>query len=345
MDIFILKIWEAYRLNFKNKSILLFILLFTILFIFTTAIKANELSDQPKLFSFNSYIEITYDNESLNEPIALERTTTVPLTIKYSTDVPSDFLKFVPWRLRNYILYGNMIAPQQTINLSIIDTPDWMATLLASNQFSIDIPLENEPVEFSTSLVLEPALDAPAQPYTIVIEASCGQIGRINSFSTQIDISFTPEYRPVVTLFPSSEKSYKLSYNTDIQTFFEIQCLANKKSRVTPIVKNAPENVTITFNPKYLDINVDERDICYVNISADSSFKHNASVVFSVTIQGFPLNEEFPTFESNETISYLLIPPIQEEEDGSIDINLLLNIIFILIIIILIINFKWKKWW
>jgi len=332
-------------LKLSLLSVFLFSLVSFCIFLPTNVVQANEQVSRPMLFSFQSYIDIVYDDEPLTEDLKLDKSTTIPLTIKYGTDVPSDFLKYMPWRLRNFILYGSMIAPQQTINISIIDKPDWMAISLSNNQFSVEIPAEENPIEISTSLILFPYSEAPAFPYTISIKVSCGQIGRINSFSTQISIVFTPEYKPDFILFPSSEKSYNISYNKNTQTFFEIQCLANKKSRVTPILKKAPENVTITFIPEYHDLNIGERDIFYVNISAKPSFKHNASIVLSANMQVFTLDQDRTLFESNETISYLLVPPKQNEEGYSFKINLILNIVLTVIIVILIVNFKWKKWW
>ena len=238
-----------------------------------------------------------------------------------------------------------MIAPQQIINLSILDQPDWLDISLSSNQLSCNIPTEEEPIEISTSLTLTPSMDAPAQIYAFIIEASCDQIGRINSFNTQISISLVPEFRPEIVLYSSSEKTYQISYNEDTQTFFEIQNLANMKSRVTPIIKDAPENVSLSFKPKYKDLSIGERGTFFINISAEPSFKHNASIVLSANIQGFPLDQDRTLFESNETISYLLIPPKQNDEELSLNINLILNIVLTVIIVLLIINFKWKKWW
>ena len=125
----------------NSKSIFLIILIVTSYLIPSTLVNADEQSSRSLLFSFQSYIDITSDNEPLKDYLKLDESTTVSLTIKYSTDIPQDFLKYMPWRLRNYILYGNMIAPQQIINLSILDEPDWMDISLASNQFSVNIPI------------------------------------------------------------------------------------------------------------------------------------------------------------------------------------------------------------
>ena len=328
-----------------KKSIFLFIILITNSIFPFTAVNANAQILRPLLSNFQSYIDIEYDDEPLNEFLRLEKSINIPLTIKYSTDIPSNFLQYMPWRLKNYILFGNMNAPQQSINLSILYEPDWVDISLSSNQFSVSIPNEEESVEISTSITITLISDAPARPYIFKIEGSCSQIGRINSTSTQTSIVFTPEYKPDLAIFQISKKTFKLSYDQDTNTFFEIKCLANHNSIITPIVKNAPENVNITFTPKYRVLNSEEQDIFCVNISAEPSFKEKISIVLSATMDYYPLNDEFSTFESNETISYLLIPPKQNDEELSLNINLILNIVLTVIIVLLIINFKWKKWW
>ena len=329
----------------NKKSIFLFILLITNSIFPLTAVNANAQILRPLLFNFQSYIDIEYDDEPLNEFLKLDKSITIPLTIKYSTDIPSNFLQYMPWRLKNYILFGNMNAPQQSINLSILYEPDWVDISLSNNQLSVNIPNEDESVEISTSITITLTSEAPARSYIFKIEASCSQIGRINSTSTQTSIVFTPEYKPDLALFQTSKKTFNVSYDQDTQTFFEIKCLANHNSRITPIVKNAPENVNITFTPKYRVLYSEEQDIFCVNISAEPSFKDKISIVLSATMDYYPLNDEFSTFESNDTISYLLIPPKQNDEELSLNINLILNIVLTVIIVLLIINFKWKKWW
>ena len=78
-------------------SIFLFSLFFLCIFLPSSVVQANELVSRPMLFSFQSYIDIDVDTDLLSENLILEKSINLPFTIKYSTDVPSVFLKYMPW--------------------------------------------------------------------------------------------------------------------------------------------------------------------------------------------------------------------------------------------------------
>jgi len=112
--------------NLKISVILCFLIISTIINIpFTNSSLSAEENQNPKIFSFNSYIDIEYDSEPLNKNLEIDQSINVPLTIEYRTDVPEDFLRWLPWQIKNIILYGSMIGPNQQITLSIEKKPDW----------------------------------------------------------------------------------------------------------------------------------------------------------------------------------------------------------------------------
>ena len=215
--------------------------------------------DRPKLFSYNSYLQISYDTSSLNKELELEKTTTVPVTVTYKSNIPSDFMQFFPSRLRNLVLYSSMTSPQQTINLSILNMPSWADLSLSKDQISVDIPVEDNAIEEQITLSFTPSELAPAQPYTITLTASCGTIGRVNGFSNEVDIIFTPEYNPNVNLISSSDTSIKLSYENNTRISFDFQCKSNIFSRLFPVIIEAPENISVSFYPDYVDLNPGEK--------------------------------------------------------------------------------------
>lgn len=309
------------------------------------SIQANDTVNRPQILSYSSYIQLSYDTTSLNKDLELEKTTQVSITVTYKSDIPSDFMQFFPWRLRNLVLYGSMTAPQQTINLSILEVPSWADISLSTNQISVDIPVEGNPIEEQITLSITPSELAPAQPYLFKLRASCGAIGRINEFSTEVDIVFTPQYNPDVDLIPASDTSIKLSYENNTRTSFNFQCNSNKKTRFRPMLVSAPDNVIVSFYPDYLDVSPEGSGKFYVDISTNSSFKKNASLSLSVKMQIFPSDEENLFHESNETITYLLIPPDQPQNSNDINLNLILNIILLTIIIFLIVIGKLRKCW
>ena len=81
-----------------KTSIVLSILLVSII-AFLPAIPADtNSSGEPKsiaIFTFNSYIDIEYDASALNENLAIDESISVPVRIKYWTNVPENFLWFL----------------------------------------------------------------------------------------------------------------------------------------------------------------------------------------------------------------------------------------------------------
>jgi len=315
------------------------------LFFLSWSVQANDTMDRPKLFSYNSYLQISYDTSSLNKELELGKTTIVPVTVTYKSDIPSDFMQFFPWRLRNLVLYGSMTAPQQTINLSILEVPSWADISLSSDQISVDIPVEGNAIEEQITVSITPSELAPAQPYTFKLRASCGIIGRVNEFRTEVNIVFTPQYDPDVDLIPASDTSIKLSYENNTRTSFNFQCKSNKKTRFRPMLVSSPDNVKVSFYPDYLDVSPEGSGKFYVDISTNSSFKKNASLSLSVKMQIFPSDEENLFHESNENITYLLIPPDQPQNGINLNLNKILNIILLAVIILLIVIGKLRKCW
>ena len=69
----------------------------------------------PQLFSFDSYIDINVNTNDLRDPIYPYQAIPVTIEIEYRTDIPEDFLWFLPWQLKNLILYGTIYEPLQKI--------------------------------------------------------------------------------------------------------------------------------------------------------------------------------------------------------------------------------------
>lgn len=250
--------------------------------------------DRVKLFSFQSYIDITADDAALNKNLLIDQSINVPLTITYSTDVPDNFLQFLPWQLRNIILYGSMIGPMQQITLEVLDKPDWADINLAKNDILTNIPNENNPIEKTTSLILSPYEEAPAQPYTITLKASCDQIGRINKFSTQITISFTPSFVPTITIIPENP-TRTVGPRESVNFEIKIKNEANKKARITPRINTSASEWSPTINPPFFDILPGAEESFTFSVYSPYDFGwHNEiqSFQIDITTQIFPLNED-----------------------------------------------------
>ncbi len=250
--------------------------------------------DRVKLFSFQSYIDIVADATALNQNLAIDQTINVPLAITYSTDVPDNFLQFLPWQIKNIILYGSMIGPMQQITLEILDKPDWADINLAKNDILTNIPNQGNPIEKTTSLILSPYEEAPAQPYTITLKASCDQIGRINKFSTQITISFTPSFVPTITIIPENP-TRTVGPRESVNFEIKVKNEANKKAHVTPRINTSASEWSPTINPPYFDILPGAEESFTFSVYSPYDFGwHNEiqSFQIDITTQIFPLNED-----------------------------------------------------
>ena len=120
------------------------------------------LRDRPKIFSFRSYIDIEVDTTPLNENLDIDQSISIPVTVKYWTDVPENFLQFAPWWLRNTIIFGSPIGPMQEIELEIIDAPDWADIKFTEESVITNIPIGGQTgtVSVQTTLVLSPYVEA-----------------------------------------------------------------------------------------------------------------------------------------------------------------------------------------
>lgn len=259
-----------------------------------TTTTADQTDQNPKLFSFNSYIQIAYDTAPLNENLQIDESKNVPITITYKTDVPSDFLRILPWQLRNILLYGSMIGPMQQISLEILDEPEWADITLAKKDILTDIPVQGSPTTEQTSLILSPYEEAPAQPYTITLRASCGQIGRINAFSTAVDIVFTPSFVPTVTIVPE-RPTRTVGPRESVNFEIRVKNEANKKARITPRLNTSAPDWSPTINPPFFDVLPGSEEKFTFSVYTPYDFGwHNEIQSFQIdfTTRIFPLQED-----------------------------------------------------
>ena len=225
-----------------KASIIMGILLVSIIASFSAPASARETA-----ISFNSYIDIDYDISALNQPLEIDVSITVPITVKYWTDLPNVFSNF--WQIRNIFLFGRPIGPMQTINLELSNSPDWANIYLTSPVILTDIPFDSEePQELSTNLVISPRVEAPAQSYRIDIKASCESMKRLNGFSYQEAIEFTPSFIPTIQISP--EKPIRtVGPHVSIAFNIDVENLGNKITRVTPKLIGVENKWTPTINP------------------------------------------------------------------------------------------------
>ena len=260
--------------------------------------KAALLAQRPKLFSFNSYIDIEYDPTPLNENLNIDESVNVPLTVKYWTDAPENFLQFVPWQIRNLFLFGSIIGPMQKLHLEIVDKPDWANIYISQPDILSNIPLggQESAVEVTTSLILSPRVEAPSQSYSIAITATCDTIGRINGFEHEEFIDFTPSFVPTIQITPE-EPTRTVSPRESVNFKITVKNDGNKKTRITPSLSDIDSKWTPTINPPFYDISPGGTGEFTFSIYTPYDFGwHNEIESFQIdfTAQIFPLREDAP---------------------------------------------------
>ncbi len=260
-------------------------------------VKADETKSMA-LYSFNSYIFIVYDPTPLNEPLTIDESKSVQITIKYKTDIPDNFLKFLPWQLRNLLIFGGILGPMQTIHLEIIDEPEWADIYITTPDVMMDIPFGSEMSEQTTTLVLSPKVEAPATPETISIRATSKKIGRINSATMDVAVPFTPSFVPTVTIIPENP-TRTVSPRESVNFKITVTNEANKKARITPSVNTngSISDWSPTMNPPFMDLNPGSSGDFTFSIYTPYSFGwHNDIQAFQIdfTAQIFPLQAAAP---------------------------------------------------
>lgn len=253
------------------------------------------------IFTFNSYIDITPDTSELNKPLAIDQSVNVPITIQYSTDIPPNFLSIIPFPIRNLILYGSVVAPRQKISVDVVNKPDWADITVSDKDILLDIPFKGTPSTRETTLILSPYEEAPAQPYTITIRASCERIGRVNGFNISSDIVFTPSFVPTISITPENP-TRTVSPREMINFKITVKNEANKKARVTPTIETNdsrwnPSEWNPTINPPFHDISPGDTATFIFSVYSPYDFGwHNDMGVFKIdfTAQIFPIREDAP---------------------------------------------------
>ncbi len=319
---------------------IIFLLLFFNIFS-PIAMSANP-EQRSRLITFTSYIDFEYDVSALNEPLVIDASVSIPIKIKYWTNIPDVFKKIL-FPFNNLILYGSILSPMQTIHLEVLDIPDWANIYISSPDILTDIPFEGDgPVEIETNLIISLRVEAPAESYKIDIKASCDSIKRLNGFSHQEAIEFTPQYRPGFSVTVSNR-----SVNTppDKKTIIpiEVKNMANKLSRITPSIVDNLSDFSIKLNPPLLNLYIDETGTINVEVKPPSNFQGNRTVQVDFAIEQFPKRDGSAVGAYSIDIDLYYEPEYTEDDDLNLDV--IFGIVFIIIIISFLIFGRYRGYW
>ncbi|MCK4348537.1 MAG: hypothetical protein KAW47_07960 [Thermoplasmatales archaeon] len=260
-------------------------------------LKLNETTTtHPPLFSFNSYMDIEFDPTALYESLFINQSITVPLIIKYWTDIPDDFLWFLPKGLRNLVLFNQWGVPIQTIELSLQSVPSWADISLSTSHLPVSILAQYEECEVKTTLFITPYTNAPSQPYMISLKISCDSIGLLNANEICEGLMFTPSFTPSIDVMVDDQVIHTApSHATNVA--IEIMNHCNKNARVIPHLQTILYQWTPTINPPFIDISPGDIESFTFSVIPPNDFTGFQTVLLTFTVEVFPLREDSPTME------------------------------------------------
>lgn len=292
---------------------------------------STDLAQRSKIITFKSYVDFEYDTSALNEPLAIDVTVSVPITIKYWTNIPNIFKK-IPFSFNNFFLFGSFIAPMQTIHLEVLDTPDWANIYISSPEILTDIPYDGDgPVEIETNLIIAPRIDAPAESYRIAIKATWDSIKRLDGNSYQEAIEFTPQYLPGFSVTVSN-----CSVNTpsDKKTTIPIKVTnsANKISSIKPSIADNLSDFSIEFNPPDLELDIGETGTINLEVVPSSDFQGNKTLQIDFIMEQYPYRSNSVSMTSSVFIDLYYEPEITEEDE--FNLYLIFGVVLIIAVIL-----------
>jgi hypothetical protein len=261
----------------------------------THPLKLNETTTiRPPLFSFNSYIDIEYDTSVLEEAIYIEQSVAIPITIRYWTDIPDDFLRFFPESLRSYILFGQTTIPFQTIRLSLESSPSWADIYFSTSQLIVPVPIMSSEYQAESVLYITPGKDAPAVSYKIEIKATCQSLGKLNGYSYQESIVFTPAFTPQIDI-SVNEQVISVSPSNPKNINIEITNLGNKRALITPILLTFQSQWIPTINPPQVEMDSKESYTFNFQVTPPSDFSGYQTFQLTFDVKVYPFNQNAPS--------------------------------------------------
>ena len=247
----------------------------------------------PFLISYNLYLDFQYNLSLLNYPIPLNQRINIPVEVVYWTDIP-DFYLFLPWRIKNLILFRQCISPLIVFNLEVKNNPDWANIYFTSPILLGDIPFDSDgKYELATNLLILLYDTAPCESYKLDIKASSESIGRLNGYTYQESIEFTPEFRPGIEL--SGFESIITPPLEEVEFPIHIKNTGNKISRITPQMGNIPLLWSPYFNTSPIVIIVGDTVTIGLSVTAPNDFSGAKIFYVNFLVEIYPYRPDSPT--------------------------------------------------
>jgi len=235
-----------------------------------------------KVITYPALISIQIDNSSLaalNTPISIESSLHIQIKVGYSFAAPESLAN--GGLLGRLWIYGSVIVFPQIIHLTITDKPDWANIYLVTPDIYFDSP-SITPTFTTADIVISPYQQAPAQPYSIGINAYAPTLGRIGAVNYSISLNFVPDFIPLISVEignPVRQVGPREAVNFPVT----IKNLGNKEAIVTGVIKNAPDEWAPLISPTEAIIAPGEESTITFSVVTPYNFGwHNEERTFTI---------------------------------------------------------------
>ena len=315
-------------------------ILFFLVIISPCVFSAENILFFPKI-TFNSFLEITPDASIQNDFVPIEEKVKIPITIEYQTTIPEDFLSILPPFLQYKFLFGSFSPPQQHIQLTLSDAPNWGTFTLNPSDFSEEIPYGNNKISKTVNLTMELSENAPCKRSSIRLKAECKDIKRLHGCANQINITFTPEYIPCITVSGNQKVHAPPMQQTSV--LVHVKNCGNKQSMITLKTTSDVSDLGIVIIQPQETINVSDETVFNISVNPSGSFKGEKTIDINFTSQIFPLQLNTPKSSVNHQITFYHKDTNNEDYDSNNPYWTIIVIIFIGSIILIL--GRYKKYW
>ena len=311
-------------------------LIFSILLSLTPTSSAQN--NDESILKLETVVDISFDDENLEEPlIPGGDTRDINVSIEY---------KVQGGKILGNFLIKLFSSKTLTLELNIIESPDWLTVDLDEDSFEFDV--SNETLIKTLVLSVSASSDAPAYEegdlkFNATVEPKKGPLGiltLISGFYEEYKLSFEASYAPSIDIKPEST-TYTISPYNETEIPISITNLGNDKTTVMTEIVNQSENWNVSISD--ITIDIDETGTAYLKVYADHKFDQE-----TIKIKFTPARKQDTSDKGESQIVTLLFENDgsykEPEEEFEIDTTMLAAILLvILLVIIVIIVFLRKK--
>lgn len=216
------------------------------------------------LVNLNSYVRVDWSANRTEEPIVPRgELRQIGIDITYGVTYGSIVPFFVNTLMNIYS------GRQANIKLEIMETPDWCTATLKSGTLTTQVSKQENTIQ--TVLTIQVDEDAPAYGAGFVrLKASIDKISMIEGYSKQFDLTFTPEYLPLVDANVDGQTSLNIGPLDSAVFPIDIKNLGNARTTVFLDVEPPANWIAVVTNQ--ITIPDGENGTAYLTVKPPKEF-------------------------------------------------------------------------